>query len=58
MYTVYWNYMRTTCFGSIEKTDMSLGVYLEQQCSVHCLLELYADHMFITWNICDPGCVI
>ena len=38
---------------------MTLGVYLDQQCSVHCLLELYADHMFWFYreNRCDPRCV-
>ena len=38
---------------------MNLGVYLIQQCSVHCLLELYVDHMFWFYreNKCDPGWV-
>ena len=42
-----------------QKTYVTLGVYLNQQCCVHCLLELYVDHMFWFYreNKCDPGWV-
>ena len=48
--------MRTICF---EKTNVILVGYLDQQCSVHCFLKLYADHMFWFYreNRCDPRCV-
>ena len=41
------------------KTYVTLGVYLDQQCSAHCLLKLYVDNMFRFYreNKCDPGWV-
>ena len=44
----------------MRKKNVILGGYLDQHCSVHCLLELYADHMFWLYreNKCDPRCVL